>query len=307
MESLSGVDPTTDVWKGCQEIFRHPLSTIRSSLIGLFVGAVPGAGKAVAAFFSYLIAIRASKHPETFGRGDVEGVIASEAANNASGGGGGALIPTLTLGIPGSSGMALILAGMMYLGIRSGPSFIIFNAPMMYAMFAGLIMGMIMALILNIIVIKPMAKAVRIPTEILVPLFLILAFLGSYALRHSLFGMSVTLVFGILGYYMDRYGYSTVCMVLAMILGSIASESFFQAWKIGDRSFTIFFYPPSFHRFDCVPRFVHGRTLCLSAVEEIRCFTPMRIFEIYLQAHAMTQNTKLLRDEQNYARKEKHG
>jgi len=103
---------------------------------------------------------------------------------------------------------------------------------------------MIMALILNIIVTKPMAKAVRIPTEILVPLVLILAFLGSYALRHSLFDMSLTLVFGILGYYMDRYGYSTVCMVLAMILGSIASESFFQAWKIGDRSFTIFFTRP---------------------------------------------------------------
>ena len=244
LEMASDVDPTKGVWEGCKEVFRHPMLTVRSALIGLFIGAVPGAGKAVASFFSYLITIRTSKHPETFGKGDVEGVIASEAANNASGGGGGALIPTLTLGIPGSSGMALILAGMMFLGIRSGPSFIIFNAPMMYAMFAGLFIGIIIALILNLIVIKPLSKTVEISPEILVPLVLILAFLGSYALRHSLFDMFVALIFGILGYFMDRYGYSTVCMVLAMILGPIAQESFFQAWKIGDRSFTIFFTRP---------------------------------------------------------------
>lgn len=244
LELVDSGDPTKDVWKGCMEVFRHPFTSIRSALIGLFVGAVPGAGKAVASFLSYLITIRTSKNPETFGKGNVEGVISSEAANNASGGGGGALIPTLTLGIPGSSGMALILAGMMYLGIRSGPSFIIFNAPMMYAMFAGLFMGIIIALILNLIVIKPLSKTVQLQPEILVPLVLILAFLGSYALRSSLFDMFVTLIFGILGYFMDRYGYSTVCMVLAMILGPIAQESFFQAWKIGNRSFAIFFTRP---------------------------------------------------------------
>lgn len=241
---LEGVDPTRDVWKGCLEVFRNPVTTVRSALIGLFVGAIPGAGKAVASFMSYLAAIRTSSHPETFGNGEITGVIASEAANNASGGGGGALIPTLTLGIPGSSGMALILAGMTFHGIRSGPSFIIFEADMMYAMFAGLMVAMLMALVVNLVLIKPVAKAVQIPSEILIPLILIMAFLGAYALRSSIFDMGVTLVFGILGYFMDRYGYSTVCMVLAMILGPIAEESFFQAYKIGGRSFSIFFTRP---------------------------------------------------------------
>ena len=237
-------DPTKDVWKGCLEVFRRPVTTIRSALVGLLVGAIPGAGKAVAAFMSYLVTIRSSSHPETFGQGDVEGVIACEAANNASGGGGGALIPTLTLGIPGSSGMALILAGMTFHGIRSGPSFIIFQADMMYAMFAGLMVAMIMALVVNLVLIKPVAKAVMIPRVILIPLILVLALLGAYALRSSIFDMGVALVFGILGYFMDRYGYSTVCMVLAMILGPIAEESFFQAYKIGGRSFSIFFTRP---------------------------------------------------------------
>lgn len=244
LEMITGADATKDVWKGCLEVFKHPVTTVRSSFIGLFTGAVPGAGKAVAAFMSYLITIRLSKHPETFGEGDVEGVIACESANNASGAGGGALIPTMTLGIPGSSGMALILAGMAFLGIRSGPSFIIYNAPMMYAMFAGLMVGMVLALFLNIIIIKPLSRMVLIPPVIMVPLILVLAFLGSFALRFSLFDVTVTLIFGILGYYMDKYGYSSVCMVLAMILGPIAEESFFQAWKIGGRSFRAFFTSP---------------------------------------------------------------
>ncbi|HSH69730.1 MAG TPA: tripartite tricarboxylate transporter permease, partial [Deferrisomatales bacterium] len=237
-------DPGKDVWKGCLSVFKNPRISIQSSVLGLFIGAIPGAGKAVASFMAYMVAVRTSRHPETFGHGEVQGIIASEAANNASGGGGGALIPTLTLGIPGSSGMALILAGMTFHGIRSGPSFIIYEADMMYAMFAALLVGMVMALFVNLVLIKPVAKAVMIPNEIMVPLILIMAFLGAYALRFSMFDMFITLLFGVLGYFMDRYGYSTVCMVLAMILGPIAEESFFQAYKIGGRSFSIFFTRP---------------------------------------------------------------
>jgi len=233
-----------EIWEGCIAVFNYPVNVVRSTFIGILIGAIPGTGKSVASFLSYLIALRSSKHPETFGRGEVEGVIAPECANNACSGGGGALIPTITLGIPGSSGMALILVGMTFLGIRSGPQFIIQQAHMMYAMFAGLIVGMIFALVLNLVSIKPIAKAVQIPNEILIPVVLVMAFLGSYALRNSLFDMLVTMIFGLLGYYMDRYGYSPVCMVLAMILGPIAAESFFQAWMMGNRSVTIFFNRP---------------------------------------------------------------
>ncbi|MDP2268406.1 MAG: tripartite tricarboxylate transporter permease, partial [Deltaproteobacteria bacterium] len=181
---------------------------------------------------------------ETFGKGEVEGIIAPEFANNACSGGGGALIPTLALGIPGSSGMALILVGMTFLGIRSGPAFIIQHADMMYAMFAGLIIGMVFAFGLNFFCIKPIAKAVQVSNEILIPVVFVFAFLGSYALRNSVFDMLITVIFGILGYYMDKYNYSPVCMVLAMILGPMAGESFFQAWKMGGRSMSIFFTRP---------------------------------------------------------------
>jgi putative tricarboxylic transport membrane protein len=102
-------------------------------------------------------------------------------------------------------------------------------------------LGMIVALFLNLVIIKPLSKMILIPPEIMVPQILILAFLGSFALRYPLFTVLVKLVFGILGYYMDKYGYSFVWMVLAMILGPINEESFFQGWKIGHRSFAMFF------------------------------------------------------------------
>ena len=243
-EKTGDVTSLREIWEGCMAVFKYPVNVIRSTFIGILIGAIPGTGKSVASFLSYLIAIRTSRHPETFGRGEVEGVIAPECANNACSGGGGALIPTITLGIPGSSGMALILVGMTFLGIRSGPDFIIHHADKMYAMFAGLIVGTVFALVLNLVSIKPISKAVQIPNEILIPIVLVMAFLGAYALRNSVFDMLITVIFGLLGYSMDRYGYSPVCMVLAMILGPLAAESFFQAWMIGNRSLTIFFIRP---------------------------------------------------------------
>jgi putative tricarboxylic transport membrane protein len=95
-----------------------------------------------------------------------------------------------------------------------------------------------------VVSIKPISKAVQIPNEILIPVVLVMAFLGAYALRNSVFDMLITVIFGLLGYYMDKYGYSPVCMVLAMILGPLAAESFFQGWMIGNRSLTIFFIRP---------------------------------------------------------------
>ncbi|MBI4632556.1 MAG: tripartite tricarboxylate transporter permease [Deltaproteobacteria bacterium] len=244
LEMIATVNSRREIWEGCMVCFKYPVNMIRSSLIGIIVGAIPGTGKSVASFLSYLFAVRGSKHPETFGKGEIEGIIAPEFANNACSGGGGALIPTLTLGIPGSSGMALILVGMTFLGIRSGPAFIIQHADMMYAMFAGLIIGMIFAFGLNFFCIKPIAKAVQVSNETLIPVVFVFAFLGSFALRNSLFDMLITVIFGILGYYMDKYDYSPVCMVLAMILGPLAGESFFQAWMIGNRSLTVFFTRP---------------------------------------------------------------
>jgi putative tricarboxylic transport membrane protein len=244
LEMTGDVTSMREIWEGCMAVFKYPINVVRSTFIGILIGAIPGTGKSVASFLSYLIAIRTSRHPETFGQGEVEGVIAPECANNACSGGGGALIPTITLGIPGSSGMALILVGMTFLGIRSGPDFIIHHADKMYAMFAGLIVGTVFALVLNVVSIKPISKAVQIPNEILIPVVLVMAFLGAYALRNSVFDMLITVIFGLLGYYMDKYGYSPVCMVLAMILGPMAAESFFQAWMIGNRSLTIFFIRP---------------------------------------------------------------
>jgi putative tricarboxylic transport membrane protein len=244
LEKAGEVNSLAEIWEGCMAVFKYPMNVIRSTLIGVVVGAIPGTGKSVASFLSYLMAVRSSKHPETFGQGDVEGVIAPECANNACSGGGGALIPTLTLGIPGSSGMALILMGMTFMGIRSGPSFIIQQSDMMYAMFAGLIVGMVVALVLNLVAIKPVSKAVQTPTEILIPIVLIVAFLGAYALRGSVYDILVAIVFGVLGYFMDKYDYSPICLVLAMILGPMAAESFFQAWMIGDQSAAIFFVRP---------------------------------------------------------------
>ena len=190
---------------------------LRSSIIGVIVGIMPGAGTSIASFLSYNEAKRSSKEPETFGKGNLNGVAASEAANNAVT--GGSLIPALTLGIPGNAVTAVFIGGLTIQGLIPGPNLFVKYGEITYTLLLSLFVANIMFWIIGIAFAKQFVKIIRIPTKILAPLICVLSVIGSYAIRNNLFDVWLLFGFGILGYFMERYKFSQTPIVLALILG----------------------------------------------------------------------------------------
>lgn len=204
------------------DLRRTFVTIIRSSFIGTIVGIIPGAGTDTAAYFGYSEAKRNSKHPETFGKGDIEGVAASEAANNAVT--GGSLVPTLTLGIPGNSVTAVFMGGLLIHGLIPGPALFTKYGVVTYTLLVSLFLANIAFAILGIIGVKSFIKVVKIPTYILSPLIITLSVIGSYALRNNVSDVVIMFFFGILGYIMEKGKFSTVPIILALILAPMAEK-----------------------------------------------------------------------------------
>ncbi len=190
---------------------------IRSSIIGVVVGIMPAAGTSIAAFLSYNEAKRASKDPESFGKGNVEGVAAPEAANNAVT--GGSLIPALTLGIPGNAVTAVFIGGLTIQGLIPGPNLFVKYGEITYTLMLSLFIANLMFWVIGIAFARQFVKIVRIPTKILAPIICVLSVIGSYAIRNNFFDVWLLLGFGILGYFMERYKFSQSPIVLALVLG----------------------------------------------------------------------------------------
>lgn len=204
---------------------KHLGLTIRSSIIGVVVGALPGAGGDVAALLSYDIAKRTVKEPEVpFGEGAVEGLVAPETANNAAI--GGAFIPMLTLGIPGDSVTAIMLAALMIHGLKPGPNLMTTTPDLFYLIVSCLLLAAAFLVVFGLTGVKMFAKIVEIPKGILLPLIIILSAVGSYAIKNSLFDVFWMFGFGILGYFMKRYDYPVAPCVLGIILASLLEENF---------------------------------------------------------------------------------
>lgn len=203
---------------------------VKSSIIGTFVGAIPGPGAVLGSFIPYAEAKRASKHPEKFGAGAVEGVAAAEAGNNAAA--IGALIPTLTLGIPGEAATAVLLGGLMILGLRPGPMLFVDNANVVYSLFASVLLAAAVLLLLALIMAQYMGKLITVPKKLLLPAILLFCIVGSYAIRNSVFDIGIALGFGVLGFVLNRMEYPTVPILLGLILGPIAESNFRRALLI---------------------------------------------------------------------------
>lgn len=203
---------------------------LKSSIIGTLIGAIPGPGAVLGSFIPYAEAKRASKKPETFGAGAVEGVAAAEAGNNAAA--IGALIPTLTLGIPGEAATAVLLGGLMILGLRPGPMLFVNNTGVVYSLFASLLVAAVVLLLLGLVMARYMGKLITVPKRLLLPAILLFCIVGSYAIRNSVFDVGVALVFGVLGFLLNRIGYPTVPILLGLILGPIAESNFRRALLI---------------------------------------------------------------------------
>ncbi|WP_332448430.1 tripartite tricarboxylate transporter permease [Sphaerochaeta sp.] len=210
------------------EVLKRGRFSLWYATIGVLVGALPGAGGPVAAFLAYSQAKRLEKHPsQPFGEGAVEGIIASETANNACI--GGALIPMLTLAIPGDAVTAIILSVFYVHGLRPGPLFIRDSQPLFHAILAGGFIGSIFLLILGFFASGRISKVITIPKRILLPLVTVLCVIGSFATNNRLFDVGLMFFFGLLGFFMRSRSYSVAPMTLAIVLGGMMDSNFRRA------------------------------------------------------------------------------
>lgn len=215
---------------------------IKSTFIGTFVGALPGAGGDIASFVCYNEAKRSSKHPEKFGTGIIEGVAAAEAGNNSST--GGALIPTLSLGVPGDSVTAVIIGALMIQGLRPGPLLFRDNLDLVYAIFMGFFLANVFMGIFGLMGAGFLAKIVTMSKRVLMPIVMVLAVVGSFAINNSIFDIGVMMILGVIGYLMQKIDIPMGPIVLALILGPMAESNFRRALLMSRGSFTIFLTRP---------------------------------------------------------------
>lgn len=242
-EKLSSKDLTIkNIVPPFKEQFAHKVNIIRSSLIGTLIGIIPATGGNIAAFLAYDQAKRFSKEPETFGKGNVDGIIASEASNN--GVCGGALIPMLTLGIPGDSVTAVLLGGLMIHGIQPGPMLFSDSPAFIGGIFTAVFIATMYMVLLQIFGIKIFVKTLNVPVNYLNAILVVLSLVGSYAIRQSFFDVILTLFFGIVGYILTKAKFPSAPIVLGLVLGSMFEGEFRRALKLGSGSISIFFERP---------------------------------------------------------------
>ena len=223
---------------------------LRSSGIGTFIGILPAEGATVASMIGYNEAKRWSKTPEQFGKGAIEGIAGSEAANNAAT--GGAMVPTLALGIPGSATAAVILAGLMVHGIRPGPSMFTEQANFAYTIFWSMMLVNLLFLVVGLTGAKIFARVTLIPTQVLWPCVFMVSIVGAYALDQSMFDVWIVLISGIIGFFMRRYGFSVVPLAIGLILGEMLEQRLGQSMVMLDEKWWLMFTRPLALLFFCL-------------------------------------------------------
>ena len=215
---------------------------IRSAIIGTAIGIIPATGSGVAGWISYNTARNSSKKPELFGNGSLEGLVASETSNNAVT--GGALVPLLTLGIPGDVVTAIMMGALMLQGLTPGPNLFTQNVDIINGIYIMLFISNIFMLLIGLTGIRLFVKVLRIPTQVLMPLVLILCLVGAYAIQNSVLDMSIALLMGIIGYLLRKAEYPLPPLLLGMVLGSIIESNFRRALTISLGSLSIFVTRP---------------------------------------------------------------
>ena len=225
-----------------REIWTNKFNLLRSSLLGTLIGIIPATGASAATFIAYGEAKRFSKHPEAFGKGTLEGVVATESSNN--GVTGGALIPLMTLGVPGDVLTAILLGALMIQGLTPGPLLFQEHGATVNGIFASFFVSNILILVVGLIAVRILGKVVLVPTAILISIVLTLCAIGSFAANNSTFDIGVMAAFGLLGYLMLKAGFPQPPMLLAMILGPLAESNFRRALSLSRDDFSTFFTSP---------------------------------------------------------------
>ncbi|MDG4648439.1 tripartite tricarboxylate transporter permease [Roseibacterium sp. SDUM158017] len=228
-------------WSVMREVLMRPVNLIRSSLIGVGIGALPGAGGSIANLVAYDQAKRSSRTPEKFGTGTPDGVVASEAGNSATAGGG--LIPLIALGIPGSAVDAILMASLMVHGISVGPRLIMDNADLVYGMFLAMAVSSLMMLVVCVLSMRLFLRVAEVPKWVVVPVVLTCCVVGSFSLNNRVTDLYLLAAVGMLGYALKSLDYPLAPLVLGVILGPIAETNLRRA-LMTDNDWTLFVTRP---------------------------------------------------------------
>jgi putative tricarboxylic transport membrane protein len=227
-----------DVVETWKELPKYWATSLRSCLIGCWMGITPG-GATPASFMSYGVAKRLSSTPDEFGTGKIEGVVAPETAAHAAG--TSALLPMLTLGIPGSPTAAVLLGGLLIWGLQPGPLLFTEQKEFVWGLIASMYLGNIVGLIVVLTTVPWWAAILRIPFSIIAPVIVVICAVGAYTVHNHLLDIALMVIFGILGYAMKKLKYPVAPLVLALVLGDMAESSFRQSMLLSDGDLFIFF------------------------------------------------------------------
>jgi putative tricarboxylic transport membrane protein len=233
---LKGLLPTLKDWK--QSFW--PM--VRGSILGFFLGILPGGGAVISSFVSYGVEKKISKHPEEFGKGAIAGVAGPEAANNSAT--AGAFIPLFTLGLPSNAVMAILLGALMIYNMPPGPRLITSHPQLFWGTISSMYIGNIMLLVLNLPLIGLWVKILKIPYPVLFPLILLFCLIGAFSLNNNTTEIMLMIFFGVLGYLMKKFKYDGASLVLAMVLGPLMDQSLRQSLLMSGGRGTIFFTRP---------------------------------------------------------------
>jgi putative tricarboxylic transport membrane protein len=244
---LKGLLPNKEDWK------RSAFPIARGTVIGFFMGTLPGVGAIIPTFVTYSLEKKLSKHPEKFGTGVIEGVAAPESANNAAS--TGSFIPLLTLGVPPNVVMALLFGALLVHGIQPGPLLIKQHPDLFWGVIASMYVGNIMLLVLNLPLIPMWVQILKIPYPILFPLILLFCLIGAYSVDGNPVDVLIMLTFGVIGYLMRKLRFDAPPFVLAFILGPLLEVAFRHSLVLSRGSFKIFLQHPISLAFLCVAAF----------------------------------------------------
>ncbi len=225
-----------------RDVIVHWKTVLRSGVIGVYIGILPGVGEDMAAWSSYAAAKKASKNPEEFGKGSVEGLIAAETGDNASIPGG--IIPALALAIPGSAPAAVLLAAMIIHGVNPGPMLMIQHPQFVYDVVAMNLLATIGMLFFGLFLVKPLLKVLLVPRSMIMPIVFLLCTVGSFAIASRLFDVYTMLAVGVIGFFLRRFGYQMAPFVLGLVLGDLLDKSFRRGLVLSGGELEPFFTRP---------------------------------------------------------------
>jgi putative tricarboxylic transport membrane protein len=236
------IEKVARIWLTAREFFESIGAVIRGSFLGFFIGVLPGAAHVTASFLAYALEKRLSRTPERFGHGEIRGLAAPESANNSAA--CGALIPLLTMGLPASAVTAVLYSALLMTGIRPSPFLFVKHPDVVWGLIGSMYIGNVMLLILNLPLVFLWVKVLKTPSRWLLPIVLVISFIGVYSVNASILDLILAIILGVLGYFMRKLDYPLAPVILGFVLGNLLEQALRQTLMISGGSLKIFWNSP---------------------------------------------------------------